>query len=228
MGVGGQGGSGGAAMALGDLSDSFDGSMLSSDWLVYRPEVLAINVSGGALSLHLTQQALWYNASRGPLVYKFVTGNFKVTSRVRVRKASNPAANPSNPVHLAGLMARNPQGEMAGANENYVFVVAGFDENDLSVETKSTVDSVSAYEGPTWPSADAELRLCRIGNSFHLYKRMIGAATFTLAKTYDRPDLPAKLQVGANIYSASAPDLAASFDEVTFAEAASEADCAAN
>lgn len=215
-------------MALADLSDSFEGSILSSDWLVYRPEVLGIDVKSGALSLRLTQQALWFNGNRGPLVYKFVSGNFKVTSRVHVRKASNPAANPTTPVHLAGLMARNPQGEIVGANENYVFIVAGFDEVDLSVETKSTLESVSSYEGPAWASADAELRLCRVGNTFYMYKRMIGAATFTLAKTYDRPDVPAKLQVGMNVYSATTPDLMAGFDEITFADAANEADCAAN
>lgn len=196
--------------------------------MAFRPEVLNISVGNGSLSLRLDQQALWYNANRGPLVYKFVTGNFKVTSRVRVRKASNPADPPTNTVHLGGLMARDPQGEMAGATENYVFIVTGFDEMDLSVETKTTVNSVSTYDGPAWPSGDAELRVCRIGTTFYLYKRAIGDATFVLAQTYDRPDLPAKLQVGANVYSASAPDLVANFDEITFADAANEADCAAN
>jgi hypothetical protein len=90
------------------------------------------------------------------------------------------------------------------------------------------VNSVSTYEGPSWPSGDAELRLCRVGSMFYLYKRALGAGTFTLANTYDRPDLPAKLQVGGNVYSLNAPDLVANFDEITFAEATSEADCAAN
>jgi hypothetical protein len=106
--------------------------------------------------------------------------------------------------------------------------VAGYDENDLSVETKSTLNSMSMYEGPSWPSGDAELRLCRVGSMFYMYKRGIGEATFTLAKTYDRPNLPTKLQVGGNVYSLSAPDLVAHFDEMTFADASSEADCAAN
>ncbi len=228
-GAGGQGGHGGnGGSGLDTLSDTFEGNMLSSEWLVYRPEVLNISVANGALSLRLDQQALWYNDSRGPLVYKFVSGNFKITSRVRVRKTSNPTMPPSNTVHLGGLMARDPQGEMPGAKENYVFIVAGFDEVDLSVETKTTVDSVSTYEGPAWPSGDAELRLCRVGSMFHLYKRAIGAATFDFAKSYDRPDLPAKLQVGVNVYSASMPDLAANFDEVTFAPASDMAECAAN
>lgn len=228
MAVGGSAGTGTGGNDLALLSDTFEGNTLSSDWMVFRPEVLNITVANGALSLRLDQQALWYQNNRGPLVYKFVTGNFKMTSRVRVRKTSNPAEPPSKTVHLGGLMARDPQGEMPGATENYVFIVVGFDEMDLSVETKTTVNSVSTYEGPAWPSGDAELRLCRVGSMFHLYKRALGGATFTLAKSYDRPDLPAKLQVGGNVYSASAPDLIANFDEITFADATSESDCAAN
>jgi hypothetical protein len=227
-GAGGTGGAGGASNGISDLSDSFDGNSLSSDWMVFRPEVLNITVANGSLSLRLDQQALWFNDNRGPLVYKNVTGNFRVTSRVQVRKASNPAVPPTNAVHLGGLMARNPQGAMPGASENYVFIVAGFDEVDLSIETKTTVNSVSTYEGPTWPSGDAELRLCRVGSKFFLYKRALGGPSFTLAKTYDRPDLPATLQVGANVYSYMTPDLLAQFDEITFSPVASEADCSAN
>lgn len=233
MGTGGGGTGGGTAGSgggngLADRSDSFDGNALSSDWMVYRPEVLNISVSGGALALRLAQQALWYNDNRGPLVYKLISGNFKITSRVRVRKASNNTQPPSNAVHLGGLMARNPQGAMTGASENYVFIVAGFDEVDLSIETKSTMNSVSTYDGPAWPSGDAELRLCRVGSAFYLYKRPLAGGTFALAATYDRPDLPSMLQVGVNVYSLNAPDLVANFDEVTFAETTSVADCTTN
>lgn len=224
-GAGAAGGAGGGPADLTKLSDFFDGNALSSDWLVFRPEVLDITVGNGALSLRLDQQALWFNDSRGPLVYKYVTGNFRMTARVRIKKASNPAESPTSAVHLGGLMARDPQGEMPGASENYVFVVAGFDEMDLSIETKSTVNSVSTYEGPAWPTSDAQLRLCRLGSKFYLYKRAIGAGAYGLAKIYDRPDLPAKLQVGANVYSLSTPDLVAQFDEITFASAGTEVDC---
>ncbi len=36
-----------------------------------------------------------------------------------------------------------------GSGENYVFIVVGNDGNGLSVETKTTVDSVSAWDGPS-------------------------------------------------------------------------------
>lgn len=120
-------------------------------------------------------------------------------------------------------MARNP----AGPPENYVFIVVGNDENDLSVETKTTVNSASSYAGPSWPSGDAELRICRLGAAMHLYKREIGAASWTLATTYDRPDLPATLEVGPNVYAAaSPPDLVVTFEEVEFAGVCDLAGCA--
>lgn len=99
-------------------------------------------------------------------------------------------------------------------------------EDDLSVETKTTRDGQSDYEGPPWPSGDADLRICRLGPTFRLYKRAIGDGAWTLGATYARDDLPAALQVGLNIYSiAPRPDLLATFDEVRFAPAAAEADC---
>lgn len=227
-GFAGSGGGGAGPNDLTQLSDFFDGNSLSPEWMIFRPEVLNVTVGNGALSLRLDQQALWFNDNRGPLVYKYVTGNFRLTTRVRISKASNPAEPPSNAVHLGGLMVRDPQGEMPGAAENYVFVVAGFDEMDLSIETKSTVNSVSTYEGPAWPTGDAQLRLCRLGSKIYLYKRAIGAAKYGLAQIYDRPDLPAKLQVGVNVYSLSTPDLVAQFDEVTFASANTMVDCASS
>jgi hypothetical protein len=155
-----------------------------------------------------------------------VTGNFKVTSTVRARKSSTPADPPSERIHLGGLMARDAASD-GPAGESYVFIVVGQDENDLSVETKTTTGDVSTYTGPPWPSGDAELRVCRVGSQFLLYKRAIGELTWTEAAHFDRPDLPATLQVGPNVYSAAAtPDLQVAFDGVVFAEVADAAACA--
>ena len=219
----GAGGSGGDDLAA--LSDGFDGAALDPSWTVFNAPVVAPSIGSSALALELTAQALWYQANQGALVYKEVTGDFRVTARVRARRTSAPAAPPSTAVHLGGLMARDPASEAVNAPENYLFIVVGFDENDLSVETKNTIDDASDYLGPSWPSADAELRLCRVGSAFHLYRRALGAATFEEAMIYDRPDLPPTLQVGPNVYSLTAPDLTVFFDEVTFARVVSLADC---
>jgi hypothetical protein len=206
------------------LSDPFDGAALDPSWRVLGSELASIEVRSGALELTMREGALWFNASRATLVYKEVSGDFKATAIVRARRSSSPTEPPNRTVHLAGLMARDP----APGDEDYVFIVVGFDEDGLSVETKSTVRSVSDYEGPAWPSGDAELRLCRIGSNFSLYKREIGQSTWTTAKSYERNDLPATLEVGVNIYAlggANGVDLRATVDEIRYARVTSSADC---
>jgi hypothetical protein len=228
---GGSGGGGGASSSSAGAggsaepgSDMFDGSSLDPSWQVLNPGAVSITVSGGSLSLELTQAALWYQASQGVLVFKEVTGNFKATARVHAHRTTNPAEPPITAVELGGLMARSP----AGPPENYVFIVVGRDENDISVETKTTVNSQSTYLGPTWPSAEAELRVCRVGSDFLLLKRPVAGGAWIAAASYARPDLPATLAVGPNIYSLNQPDLTVRFDEVVFAEVSDAAGCSAD
>lgn len=214
------GGDGASSGGLSALSDDFAGAALDPSWSVLHPELVTTTVSGGALRVRAAAQSLWFNASEGPQIHKAVTGDFMVTSRVAARSVASPSSPPSKPIHLGGLMAR----DATGAAQSYVFVVVGYDENDVSVETKTTAASVSTYDGPSWPSPDAELRICRVGSALRLRKRT-GAGAWQDAAAYDRPDLPATLRVGPVIYAyANPPDLDVTFDEVTFA-APTAADC---
>jgi hypothetical protein len=73
--------------------------------------------------------------------------------------------------------------------------------------------------------------VCRVGSTFRLYKRELGASSWMLATTFERPDLPDTLQVGANAYAGSMMgqfDLVVIVDEITFAPAAAEGDCSAD
>src|SRR5262245_58904444 len=188
---------------LSALSDDFEGTALDPSWSLFRPELVQITVADGALSLEPDQYALWFNASRGPLVYRLVTGDFRVTARVHARRKSDLSLPPAIPIHLGGLMARNPAGDGAAVPENYVFIVLGQDEVDRSIETKTTTNSSSVYQGPAWPTGDAELRICRRGATLLLLQRAIGQDAWTTAASYQRPDLPAELQVGPVVYAAA-------------------------
>lgn len=209
------------------LSDSFDGASLGGAWSIFKPSVVTVALSGGRLHMTPGAGSLWYNDAQGPAVYQNVTGNFKVTSTVHAhRKNMALDVPPIGSVHLAGLMARRAVAEGNGSQEDYVFIVVGFDVNDLSVEHKTTDNGVSTYDGPTWPNGEAELRICRLGGTFRVYKRAIGGSVWTLAQTYDRADLPATLQVGAVTYSTEAsPDVMGTFDSIDFGSVAVEADC---
>lgn len=191
-------------------------------WSVIKPFSVDIGVDKGSLVMTLTHQALWFNADRGVLFSRLVDGDFRITATVRATKTSAPAPpGGDGTVQLGGLMARADR-----TPEDYVFIVVGDDGDGPSIETKSTDDSVSTYDGPSWSSTAADLRLCRVGASFTLYKRAAGSSdSWELAKTYDRPDLPATAQVGANIYSGSTPDLTVRYENLEVEPVSKAADC---
>lgn len=194
------------------------------DWSVFNPQAVAISTENDSLILTLRHRSLWFMSQRGVLVYKPVSGNFRITAEVHAMKNSNPSQAPGGDgtVQLGGLMARNGNGGM----ENYVFIVIGDDGNGLSIETKNTADSFSNYAGPSWDASEAELRLCRFSSTFNLYKRHLGAnEAWILAESFDRPDLPDPLQVGANIYTDNTPDLRVRFDHLHIESITGETDC---
>ncbi|HEX5450792.1 MAG TPA: hypothetical protein VFW86_00245, partial [Candidatus Limnocylindrales bacterium] len=206
-------------------TDSLDGTAAASPgnprpaipgfdgWQLIHPEAVDIGATEGGFAMTLTKRALWFESSQGVLFWTTVDGNFRASATVSTSKTSDSGEDPGGGgiTQLAGLMARAP----ATATENYVLVDVGVDTDGPSVETKSTTDGHSAFEGPAWPSADAELQLCRIGTTFTLWKREIGSdLDFTLAATFRRPDLKGPIQVGANIYSDGPPDITAQFNDL--------------
>jgi hypothetical protein len=194
------------------------------DWSTFNPQAVDISLENGSLVLTLKQRALWFMEQHGVLVYKLVKGDFKITAEVHTAKTSDPTQPPGgdNTVQLGGLMARNGN----PGRENYVFIVAGDDGNGLSIETKNTTNSMSEYSGPAWDSASAELRLCRFGPTFNLYKRRVSASeAWTLAAAFERPDLPEDLQAGLNIYTDSTPDLQIRYDHVKIEPITSLTEC---
>ncbi len=196
------------------------------DWKAINPWTVEMSVDDdGALRMDLITRALWFDSSRGALLYREITGDFVATATVRTATRSDPTAPlPSNGiVQLGGLMARGDE-----ASENYVFIVVGNDATGPVVETKSTVNSRSTWEGPDWTGSDAELRLCRLGTTFRLYKRPADSdAAWALAAEIDRPDLPEELQVGANIYSDQQPDLTVRWEGLEIRQGDPGNDCPA-
>jgi hypothetical protein len=194
--------------------DEFEGTVLDPSWTVFRSDLADLAIADGALSITPKPKDLWYQASQGVLVYKLVTGDFKVTATVHARKASDRATAPAEFADVGGLMARNPSGD----SENYVLGVVGYAEmNELAIEHKSTTDSQSEY-GETAFGSDAELRLCRTGGSFTIYYREPGASGWpTSVAPIERADLPQTLQVGMIAYTgASSPDYVSIFDRIAF------------
>lgn len=193
-------------------------------WQVINPQDVDIRTENGALIMTLTHRALWFMQQRGVLLYKPVSGDFRITADIHTAKSSDTSQPPGGKgsVQLGGVMARSD----AGAQENYVFIVVGDDGDGLSVETKNTVNGLSKFDGPAWGSADAQLRLCRSGITLTAYTRHASTdEPWQQAASFDRPDLPADLQVGLNIYTDAAPDLQVRYESIKIEMISSAQDC---
>ena len=193
-------------------------------WSVVNPQAVQIRADNSALVMTLTRHALWFMQQRGVLLYRPVSGSFRITADVHASKRSDPGQPPggNGSVQLAGVMARSGE----GYQENYVFIVVGADADGLSVETKNTINGVSKFAGPSWDSGDAQLQLCRFDSTISLYKRHVGGSEpWIEAARYDRPDLPATMQVGLNIYTDGQPDIQAAYDHISIEPVTSATDC---
>jgi hypothetical protein len=214
-----------ARPASGGLSDEFDGKSLSSTWTVFKGDEnvsFKATVEGGQLHLVPRANCVWYQARNGPALFKRVSGDFKMTSTVRVASVANPSDVPRYEYQFGGLMARHPDSR----RENYVFAVVGWRESYLALESKTTVNGESTILAPEWPSGEAELRICRSGATFVLLARKPGASKWIEQGRHQRSDLPAEVQVGPIAYTyTNKYDLRASFDRVEIVPLPTAADC---
>ncbi|WAS95070.1 hypothetical protein [Nannocystis punicea] len=155
---------------------------------------------------HLTfvpYTSFWLYDYHAPFLFREVTGDFMVTTRVRVTGAATEV--PRQKYSLAGLMARAPHPEGASAwrkgQEQWIFITAGTGDGDVpQIETKNTVRSVSRLQLSPGKTGWVELRLVRRGATFLLLRRFEGEA-WVLARREEKPDMPATLQVGPIAYT---------------------------
>ena len=212
--------------AVDGMSDGFDGDGIGSGWTLVGGEHFSHEVENGELVMTPHTNNVWWMEDQGPGFLRPISGNFHMSTRVYARKASAPDEAVDSGYQFAGIIARDPASAAPDAEENYVFSVVGWRGDYMSAETKTTEDDVSIVAGPDWTSGDAELRICRVNEAFHLYNRPIGETTWTHAITYERRDLPETLHVGPIAYTyTNAWDMRARFDYVSFAPVSTIDDC---
>lgn len=223
--------------------DPFTGGSLDDCWQFLGgpgapTQLIDISVPEGSVVLTARngEDGVWYQGSTKSMVFKLVTGtNWKITATVAPRRRTDAGVPPVNPLHVGGLMVRDPA-SAGGNTENYIFTMAGSSEfSTPTVEIKSTDDGVSTFAEPDWPNpAAAQLRMCRIGDAFYLYKRVPQQGQWQLSDANNapapvmRPDLPETLQLGIALnFSGPQNDLAVAFTDLSLADdaPASEADC---
>ena len=159
----------------------------------------------------------WYNEWRGPLLFKLVTGDFVFTTEVSISNRAGTGL-PSSLYSLAGLMLRTPlnypngvygAGGWAAGQQDYVFLSIGYGDfaapcspntNGPHFEVKSTDNSNSTLCVSPIGSSTAQIRLARIGAAIIILYRLPGG-NWTVHQRYNRPDLPATVQVGFVTYT---------------------------
>ena len=205
---------------LANFSDDFEDNTLADDWDVFNEPLFTYDEVDGRFHMIPLERVTWYRANNGPFIYQLIEGDFMLTTRVQTRQTDQPDEFPNAEAQryeYAGIMMRDPVSDSSGL-ENYLFAVVGFHSRELAVETKSTLNDVSEpLQDKQWESGDAELRICRMGDAFYLFKRHLGETEWVLQQSFERPDIGPTVQAGLISYAQNdAPDLDAAFEFVSF------------
>lgn len=198
----------------GDIFEAFDSSVLPAGFSIENSNQFNYQVDNGHLEMSLNNcndaVCVWFRQNAGPMVYTNYTGNFKVTTLVRVKDSLDPTQSlPLLPYGFlfAGLIARDPASSNSGVQENYVFSVIGLrgagqytNELKTTVNDTSTVWEKSEYLS-TLNTLDAEIRICRIDQLFQFYVKESGSWV-KVNRDADRSEnpLPDTLQLGMIVY----------------------------
>lgn len=209
------------------LSDDFGDAAIDPSWVV---EADGAAISEGADGMvffppnNSGTGAAWGGTDRGPIVYKLVTGDFRVTADVRAHNDAGDDLPPQQSVrfYMAGLIILDPRLDQVDAIDCGI----GSWNNDLTFQTKNTIAGATtlyassalsgagttgvdtpAYEiipDPADTFIEARLRMCREGQIFNVHVSYDGGSSWAHSRTYDRTANPlaAELHVGLMTYSA--------------------------
>ncbi len=118
-------------------------------------------------------------------------------------------------------MLRNADGN----GKNLMALFFGHDDNSLSVEWSHTINSTTDFGAELWPTAEGDLRICRVGDWFGMAYRTDAQGEWTLLKGESRP-LPATLQAGAAGHvNQETADMRGTLESIDFAPISDAGQC---
>jgi hypothetical protein len=194
---------------LAPLSDEFESPGALSGWRSFSEaegwpdQIKKIEVeASGALYIE-PFTSYWLYDFHAPFLYKEISGDFVVTTRLKVTGVAGEV--PAQSYSLAGLMARAPRPEGSAGwrpgEENWMFITTGSGDGEIpQIEAKNTVDSTSRLELTPGKTGWVELRMVRRGSTFLVLRRFEGEA-WTAVRREEKPEMPATLQVGLIAYT---------------------------
>ncbi|UCE49580.1 MAG: hypothetical protein JSW47_05435 [Phycisphaerales bacterium] len=147
-------------------------------------------VLNGILRFSSTNSAWEHDRNTGPFLYMMVAGDF--VAEVEIVSYDYWWH------HLGGLMARSPNPDGVGANENWTQVCC-FPLYGIGNRANDTTMGATSWIGVKGYPPEPYLQLKRVGNAFYYYTSPDGLTWTSLPGLEDgvvRDDLPAELQVG--------------------------------
>ncbi len=192
------------------FADEFDTPSSLSEWKRFYqvegwPDMMKhIEVKNGFLIMEPNTSG-WYADYHAPFVFKEVTGDFSVTTRLKISGLRTDI--PETTWSLSGIMIRAPRNispkDWEPNGENWMFLTTGF-ANDLNqpvFETKTTINSTSRLKLHPNKLDWVSLKIVRNGGTFTLFYRYDDLNDWNKIETFQRNDLPETLQVGLNAYT---------------------------
>jgi hypothetical protein len=147
----------------------------------------------------------WFEDNTAGHLYREVTGDFIVTTRIKVEGTRTPV--PQRSFSLAGLFIREPrtftQATWQPKQENWLFFSTGtaFPAGRSQFEIKSTYNSLSTLKISDAKEGWMRLRIARSGELFTLLYQEDGSREWQVLDQFIRPDLPETLNVGLTAYA---------------------------
>lgn len=191
------------------LSTRFDRPESLQGWqqfqvMGWEPKWETPKVESGRLVLR-PKSSGWFEDNTAGHLYREVTGDFIVTTRIKVE--GTRTAVPQRSFSLAGLFIRAPrtfnQANWKPKQENWLFFSVGtaFPAGRSQFEIKSTYNSLSTLKIFDAKTGWMRLRIARSGELFTLLYQEEGSSNWKVLDQFIRPDLPATLNVGLTAYA---------------------------
>lgn len=194
---------------LRSLSTRFDRPESLQGWQEFQvqgwaPKWEPPRVENGRLVLR-PKSSGWFEDNTAGHLYREITGDFIVTTRIKVEGTQTPV--PQRSFSLAGLFIREPHTVTSTTwtpkQENWLFFSVGtaFPAGQSQFEIKSTYNSLSTLKISDARAGWTRLRIARSGELFTLLYQQEGSDKWVVLDQFIRPDLPETLNVGLTAYA---------------------------
>ncbi|MEE9372524.1 MAG: 3-coathanger stack domain-containing protein [Saprospiraceae bacterium] len=190
---------------------------IEEQWGIEQLEHYSIDDTIAGKLVMIPRTASWFGSYRGPFLFREVSGNFIVTTKVDALGRDNII--PEGDFNLAGIMLRHvreyPDGALdpitgwTAADNNYIFLSIGAAGNHNSCpgcnppnfEVKTTINGNSQLRVAEVDTTSTLIRIARIDNVFIVLYRLETDQIWVVHERYNRPDFPDTIQVGLVTYT---------------------------